>query len=529
LNSLSSIESRQYLQRRGVQRADTVEEMLRRAGGFPLALSLAADMAEHFGSRDFGQAPEWQIAVNGLAERLMRDVSAPELRELLEAASVVRQFDEAALVALTGRQDVSAPFRQLCRLSVVRPGEYGLMLHDDVRRVLAHDLRWRHRERFVELRLRAASHLRDRMQTAGPAEREWLLAERLSLWEHTLVQALAFRELEPGEVWVEAARPDHLADILAIQEVWQVRVLPTLFPFAWTTEHDRESDNRFIAEAVTHPAARVRIARDPDGRGLGYSVLLPVSRETLGLLERNPTRLSFIRALWGEQPRLPLPERAESSRIFFIINLATGDVRTETTRAALVRDILGALALGGVYLAATPLKPYQQLMMALGFSIVPEGRNTVWSEEYPTEGLILDLRATGIEPWIEAIMAGRRPPPPLSRAELEQAIQQLLGGWHDDAQVLASPLAERVATPLPGASDRENAERVRQAVTAAMDRARVQASADDRLAIRALTLAHVERTIGIEAAAQQLAVSRSTFYRLLRRGVRALAQALASP
>jgi hypothetical protein len=62
-----------------------------------------------------------------------------------------------------------------------------------------------------------------------------------------------------------------------------------------------------------------------------------------------------------------------------------------------------------------------------------------------------------------------------------------------------------------------------------MDRTRAQASPDDRLAIHALTLAHVERTVGIEAAAQQLAVSRSTFYRMLRRGVRALAQALASP
>jgi hypothetical protein len=529
LNSLSAGESRRYLERRGVTRVETIEQMLRTAGGFPLALSLAADMAEHFGARDFSRAPEWQIVVHSLVERLMRDVSDPELRELLEAASVVRQFDEATLTALTGRPDVSAAFGRLCRLAVVRPGESGLLLHDDIRRVLANDLRWRHRERFVELRLRAASHFRERMRQAGPTEREWLLAERLSLWEHTLVQALAFDDLEPGEVWVEAARPEHLSELLTIQEVWQLRVLPALFPFTWTTEHDRESDNRFIADVASQPAARVRIARDSDGQGLGYSVLLPVSRETLGLLERNPTRLTFIRALWGDEPRLPLPDRAADSRIFFIVNLATGDVRPEATRAALIRDTLGALALGGVYLAATPLKPYQQLLTALGFSVMPEARNTVWSEAYPTEGMILDLRATGIEPWIEAIMAGRRPPLPLSRSELEQAIQQLLDGWHDDAVVLASPLAERLTTPLPGTSERENAERVRQALRAAMDRTIQQTSAEDGLAIQALTLAHVARDTSVEAAARQLAVSRSTFYRLLRRGVQALARALASP
>jgi hypothetical protein len=381
----------------------------------------------------------------------------------------------------------------------------------------------------VELRLRAAGHFRERMQHAGPTEREWLLAERLSLWEHTLVQALAFDDLEPGEVWVEAARPEHLPELLAIQEVWQLRVLPTLFPFTWTTEHDRASDNQFIADVVSQPAARVRIARDADGRGLGYSVLLPVSRETLGLLERNPTRITFIRALWGEQPRLPLPDRAADSRIFFIINLATGDVRTDATRAALIRDMLGALALGGVYLAATPLKPYQRLLAALGFSIMPEARNTVWSEEHPTEGMILDLRETGIEPWIEAIMAGRRPPLPLSQPEMERALQQLLDGWHDDAVVLASPLAARLTTPLPGAGEHENANRVRTVLRAAMERTTQQMTADDGLPIRALTLAHVARDTSVEAAARQLAVSRSTFYRLLRRGVQALARALASP
>src|SRR5207244_364480 len=134
---------------------------------------------------------------------------------------VVRQFDEATLTAITSQPNISTAFGQLCRLSVVRPGEYGLMLHDDVRRVLANDLRWRHRERFTELKLRAAAYYRERMQSAQPAEREWLLAERLSLWENSLVQALAFENQEPGEVWVEAARPEHLPEVLAVQETWQ--------------------------------------------------------------------------------------------------------------------------------------------------------------------------------------------------------------------------------------------------------------------------------------------------------------------
>jgi hypothetical protein len=62
LNSLSANESRRYLERRGVTSPETAEQVMRATGGFPLALSLAADMAEHFGAHDFAQGPEWQIA-----------------------------------------------------------------------------------------------------------------------------------------------------------------------------------------------------------------------------------------------------------------------------------------------------------------------------------------------------------------------------------------------------------------------------------------------------------------------------------
>ena len=61
------------------------------------------------------------------------------LRRLLEAAATIRQFDEPTLAAVAGEEDVSGGFAQLCRLSVVRPGDHGLMLHDDARRILAGD------------------------------------------------------------------------------------------------------------------------------------------------------------------------------------------------------------------------------------------------------------------------------------------------------------------------------------------------------------------------------------------------------
>src|SRR6185503_1209428 len=118
-------------------------QLVQAAAGSPLTLALAADMVLQFGIRNLATLPEWRVMVRTLVERLLRDVSDPTLRELLEVCAVVRHFDEGLLAAVTGREEIGPAFAQLCRLSAVRPAEQGLLLHEDFRRALSGDLRWR--------------------------------------------------------------------------------------------------------------------------------------------------------------------------------------------------------------------------------------------------------------------------------------------------------------------------------------------------------------------------------------------------
>src|SRR5207249_753890 len=154
------------LKRRGIDDLMLLTRILDVTAGQPLALSLAADLALQLGDRDFSAAPEWKLAAHGLVEQLLRDIAETELRAALDAASVVRQFDEATLLAVTGHPLEPATFARLCGLSFVRPSEHGLMLHDDVRRIMRDDLRWRDRARYDELRRRALAYYRERMRRA---------------------------------------------------------------------------------------------------------------------------------------------------------------------------------------------------------------------------------------------------------------------------------------------------------------------------------------------------------------------------
>ena len=171
-------------------RSTLANQIVRATAGHPLALSLAADLAVQHGVWSFPNAPAWRLTLRGLVEQLLRDVDDADLVGLVEGAAIVRQFDEATLAAVTGRDEIGPSFGRLCQLSVVQPAERGMMLHDDVRRVIVDDLGWRHPDRVPELRLRAMAYYRQRMTMAVGADREWLLAERLFLWENSVVQAM---------------------------------------------------------------------------------------------------------------------------------------------------------------------------------------------------------------------------------------------------------------------------------------------------------------------------------------------------
>ncbi len=64
---------------------------------------------------------------------------------------------------------------------------------------------------------------------------------------------------------------------------------------------------------------------------------------------------------------------------------------------------------------------------------------------------------------------------------------------------------------------------------AALARARAGAAPPQEQAYRALELAYLAKTTSHERAAERLAVSPATFYRLLKRGVHGLAVALDAP
>jgi AAA ATPase-like protein len=519
LRGLTRKESEVFLARRGIADPGNVEQIVGAAGGLPLALSLAADMVQQLGVRRFKTGREWPLVVRQLVERLLEDVRDPAMRELLDVCAVVRQFDEQTLEAVAGRTGIGPAFDRLCRLSVVRPAEHGLMLHEDIRRILAEDLRWRQPARHRELRLRALAHYRNRSREAPAAEREWLVAERLFLWGNELLQELMFRTSSGEEVYLEPADRSSMGEIQGVWEAYVQGFGPAPDELG---AFGPEEERAWREALISHPAARLRIARTAEGEAVGFSASVPVYEGSAELLLAHPVFSPLLDEYLGPEGMKTLPAAPEETVYQYLLPAAAVPDLAGPAQAALLRDVIGQLASGGVYLTIVTTPERKRLCEAMGFEAV-EGTRARLGPGLEAQGYVLDLRGTGVEAWLEALIRGRPGALSLPWEEMEREVQSVLTAWPDDGALARSPLAG--LTEAEG-DERARAKALRGLIREALVDAR-EAAPDREPALKAIELAYLDRSVSHERVAERLAVSRSTFYRLLKRGVQALARALA--
>jgi hypothetical protein len=213
LPDLNTVEARSLLAARGVPE-ERYAALLTFAGGHPLALTLAADLAT---CREF--APEdWrpsQKIVKTLLHRLVGHVPSSAHRQALEVCAHVEVTTEELLRSALG-DGAAELFEWLRGLPFIESGRYGVYPHDVVRDLLTQDLRWRDPQGYVSLHRKIHDHLLDRVRAAsGPdvieTTRSWLY-----LYRHASSVADYLTWTGRGEVYEAAYLPEDRAAVLRL-------------------------------------------------------------------------------------------------------------------------------------------------------------------------------------------------------------------------------------------------------------------------------------------------------------------------
>lgn len=226
LRNLPPEDARALLSARAVP-ADAHADVLAITGGYPLALSLIAEIVAQRGAvEQLANVPD---VVAALVERFVAGVPSAAHREALQVAAHSRVTTEgllrAAVPAAGGvsgageapgaAADATALFDWLRGLSLVESHAEGLVLHDIARDVLEIDLRWRDEAAYRDLHRRVRRHIITRMQATSGAEQIRVFRDLVHLHRHNPL-------FTPYHTWQEDAlverslRPDDVDELVAL-------------------------------------------------------------------------------------------------------------------------------------------------------------------------------------------------------------------------------------------------------------------------------------------------------------------------
>ena len=525
LRNLEPGDSAALLSSRGVSRGQRAG-LLAFAGGHPLALSLAAEVATRAPARTpaGGPGPGWppstpwepgQDVVGRLLSQLVGELPSGQHRQAIELCAHVEYTTEDLLRSVFG-DDAPGLFSWLRGLPFVEAGPQGLYPHDIVRTALETDLRWRDPDSYERMHAAARAYLVGQVSQAAETESIERTRTLLYIYRRSplIIEAFCFRD--PDGEYAEEYQPADRAELLALTV---------------SCQPDGASPPELIAFWLDRQPEAFRVyRRSSTGEVVAFDALLRFTEPDPDSSRADPV----VAAMWEHCDRNGTLRPGEC------VSLARFRVyKQPEPRLSAVTDYMQ------LRIVAEWLRPRGQ-----AWTFVAEPDDSVWRPqlervEHPmvvppvmaggtARALFAhDWRRAPLGPFLDRqsawAMAGADPRdhgepadyPVLSRPEFDSAIRAALKSLRSDDLERNVLARSRLAGP---AADGSRADALREVLTAA-----IQAlSADPKEAKlhRVLDETFLRGTPTQEAAAAMLHLPFSTYRRYLARGTEIISDRL---
>ena len=496
LAPLSECESHQLLSAHGAIDEARAGSIVAWTGGSPLALTLAAAAM-----RDPDWAPEIGLERPETVKALIRQLAEAEMTGgnvgALGVAAIARVTTVDLLREVLPRTDAKEAYRWLSGRTFAEPLGEGVTLHDLVRRALHADLRLRHPEWERELRRRVADYFWSRA-SAG----DLLLSIDLAHLVENPVVRWGFSWEGAIDHRIDDVRAD---DVSRITELLEGRLDDGWFEFT----------RRFFVES---PEC-VGVARDTDDQLCGYEVSV-TPHSAPAFADDDP-----LLGPWLEHAR---NLSADGNAVIWHDSIDfTGKPQLR------VQAMLGMAGIlrSGLDNPRYAYMPISSRMEAAQKFAQACGAKRVADLDVPVNGHVLECWLLDYGPggllgfqrdWVYKEI-GLKPPAfheiP-GDADYAGAVRDALRDFRVPHNLAASPLAT-------GASQEDRAESVRAVIRAAIEQS-FGDTPNERLLHDILIRGYIDPAPSHEQAADELCVSRSTYFRRLKAAAERVAEHLAA-
>lgn len=419
LNSLDFASTRQYLGLHGVNDDSLIQQAWHYTEGHPLALSLASAIVSREGQAAISVIPKRQEVLETLASRWLSEIPQDSMRDIVEAAAVVRRFNQDLLSQMVGRAIPTEEFETLLLTSFVRHNQGSWSLHELVRDALSRNIKSRSPSTYTMLRARAVNYFATVATLPGELkQRNSALHEFFYLVGDGLVRAALYDETPTpaNALYFESATETDLDDLNTYMTEWrQTRGSLSNHRLQlydrdnqdtieqWIASEPREPDFLDTHLIVRNLPGTTRLLRDQDRTLRGLSIVFPVTAETLPFLEQQPVTRDYFTQLSAAQ-------RAEYAAHDKPVNnwfVRLADVRNpadKEARSLLFRELVSLLIRPARFITSTPLPFYQELLMRFGFEYANIKAHTDFGADRPSPYFILDLRGTRLSTYLQQLI-----------------------------------------------------------------------------------------------------------------------------
>lgn len=309
LSDLSFTEVKAYLHNLSILDENTVYWIWNQTKGHPLTLSLTAQTSS---IRELIHLQEVEV-LPLITKQWLKEVPQPALGKMVEAASVLKHFNQETLAHVLEEPVTVEQFQQLTELSFVRRVKRGWLLHDLVRSAFSQEFSARSPDYYATLRRRCMMYYYHR--TIRSIGKNYDISLEVSDFFHYFGDELIrqFFNQDTAANYLEAMDEANFADAERYIKHRYETAQEYRIPYVdGTTNQTGEfvitrEQNLFnlkhvhLRELAELGPGTVRLLRKPQGEVVGLTAVIPINGSTIDYLLNKPLSSAYFRSLSQEQ------------------------------------------------------------------------------------------------------------------------------------------------------------------------------------------------------------------------------------
>ncbi|MFD1957389.1 LuxR C-terminal-related transcriptional regulator [Paenibacillus thailandensis] len=412
LRHLNKSECGEYLTRLGSGGEEAAERIWRLTKGHPLAMSLAAAAQAYMAGEPLTAGADW---FEQAASLWMREVPDQELRNVVEAASVLRHFNQEMLSFVMEEEVAPDVFDRLTSLSFVHRSDRGWRLHDLMRETTSARLKLRLPNRYKRLCERGAGYYADAVWAAsGRRQTGWEVGELFRYVGADVLRALSAEPSQSSFYWepVTETTLSEAAAYIHCRQHWTESIsgagvdpeTGASFRIEYSAEEIRWNvalvDVRRLFELDKDS---IKLLRDQDGRACGIAVFIPFHEGTVEYMEKEPICGPYLAGLKPED-KASLHAPRERPAGWFMRVMDFEDVLDPDMRKEAIDLIYAYLCSGGIVVCSPyPSGISRNAYPGFGFCTAEHAYHFNYDGKTATPTYVLDTRGDRLRGFLESL------------------------------------------------------------------------------------------------------------------------------